>query len=227
MILTTLRPSYLPTLEFFWKAAQCDVVILTDHLQYTKRSDISISAPISDQGLKLTIPVQHDKQRLPVYQKKISRSGNWQTKHLRNIYHNFHHHPFFEYYQTELNQLYNEEHSLIHFLAGFLIKLFHFFHLEAQVYRASQFVKADDPAQFVVQSCNKAACTTYMADPLVFEEGWLDKDVLHTAGVHVSLFHPLPQAHIFQSYKNLSALNFLFQFGPEAGYLIRQFLPQQ
>ena len=68
--LTALRPEYLPGLDYFWKLAQCEALIFTDHFQYVKRSPITVSPPLSGFGSSLRIPVRHTEKPLAIKEKK-------------------------------------------------------------------------------------------------------------------------------------------------------------
>ena len=94
MKLATITPAYLPPLGYFWRMAQADRIIITDHFQYVKRSSISVRAAQEEKGLRLRIPVLHDQMPVPIRQKKPDNSTPWTKKHFRSISHLFHDAPY-------------------------------------------------------------------------------------------------------------------------------------
>lgn len=226
MILTTVRPTYFPSLQFFWQMAQCDVCVFTDHLRFSKGSGVTRSAPLSVEQTVLRIPVIHNQNRAQIATTQIDFHSDWKQKHLKTIHHLFHQLPFAYYYLPELNALFDEPHNA---LGDFLWRLQQTFvkwlHLPVSLMRSSQINFNGQPEQLIVEWCAQSGATSYMSENQTFEKGWIDREYLEKKGIRVSTFQPMPQSHLLASYRDFSILNFLLQFGPEAGYIIRQYLP--
>jgi len=225
MKLTTMAPAYLPSLNYFWQMAQADVLILTDHFQYVKRSSLSISAPLDTNGLRLRLPIKHSKKALPIWQKSPDDSTLWHKKHLHSLRHLFHHSPFAEYYLPQIEQLLSRAPgnlSEFHFRCISVVK--NWLHLPIAIHRSSKagFKKHNEAS--LSYWCAKFSCNSYLTQKSVYQNGWVQPGLLEPLGIACRSFAPMPAAHILSSYKDLSILTFLFQFGPEAGYLIRQYL---
>ena len=88
---------------------------------------------------------------------------------------------------------------------------------------ASDFNPQADNNNFIINLCAKLKCDTYAALPEVYEHNWVNRTVIEKKSIQTEIFQSFPGAHILQSHKQLSAITFLMQFGPEADYLLRQF----
>jgi len=223
--LSTMRPEYFPTLEYFWYLSQCDLVVITDHFPYSKKTALSISAPINNTNIDLRLPVIHDREINPIYKKTISNKSDWPREHLSTLRHQYHKQPFEYLYFPTLKQLLNsKESSLSQFFADQILQIAKWLHIETQIYRASDIGFQIDNNHTVFEWCNKFKCEIYINSPYIFEQNFVNKEKLQNLNITICEFKKLPDANIFQYYKDKSILSFLFQFGPETGYLIQEFM---
>ncbi len=228
MILGTFRPAYFPSLEYFWQIAQCDEAVFADHLSFSKGSLINRSAPFNDEQTILRIPVLHNRKRLQIFATQIDPKSNWKQKHLKTIHHFFHQWPFSYYYLPELNVIFNEEYgSLGNFLWRLNTKIIQWLHLSVKLARSSELNFDDSAENLIIQWCTQLKAKVYISEAQTFEQGWVKRKLLETKGVQTLTFKPLPSSHLIKNYQLLSILGFLMQFGPEAGYIIRQYLPSR
>ena len=227
MNLTALPPAYLPTMAFFWNIAQTDQVIITDHFQYVKRSSAAVSAPIGQQKLQLRIPVLHDENRLSISKKRIQSSRYWRNRHYKSLKHIFNKTPFAEYYLPDIQELLNMGDNLAEFNIKWLEYLIERLHLPAKLQAASKIGFADSNEESIKQWCTKLSCSQYITDDHYYKEGWINSKLLKSQSIDTEQFTRIPNVNILQTYKDESILELLFQFGPEAGYIIRQYLPSK
>lgn len=225
--LSTARPEYLPGFEYFWKLAQSDILIFTDHFQYVKRSPITVSPPLSGFGSSMHIPVRHTEKPLSIKDKKIDLRQNWQTKHFKSLYHQFHLTPFAYYYLPRFEEIYmkNRE-NLADFLIELLENIIGFLHLPLKIMRASQLGFKTDNNSTIIDWCHRLQVSKYLTSQEVITNSWIDRNMIEDAGIKVKTFAPLPDYHILQSYTEFSVIGFLMQYGPEAGYILKQYLPR-
>jgi len=188
-ILATFRPEFLPALEYIWYVSQCDVLVLTDHFQFVKRSPVSISAPLSDAGEQLRIPVKHDGKKTPISAKHIDNNHNWHKKHLSRMRHLYHEFPFSFYYFPLIEELYQQADSLLsNFLKRFLQILLKWFHIPAAIVPASDFNPQADNNNFIINLCAKLKCDTYAALPEVYEHNWVNRTVIEKESIQTEIF---------------------------------------
>lgn len=218
-----IRPAYLPSLKTFWNLSQTDTALFADHLQYVKRSQITASAPLTENGQRLRIPVKHDPTPQAIARKRTDEQDNWRRKHWQTLRHVYHDHPFAYYYLPQIEEWYTTvQHNLADFLFTVSVTLSEFLHLDINWVRSSE-MKMDASAHedYLILMTRPDQTAKYLTE----REDGLDWSALAQAGIRRGRFTPLPQTHLFQSYAEDSVLTFLMQFGPEAGYLIRQFMP--
>ncbi len=225
MILTALRPAYLPSVEYFWQAAQCNIVVFADHLQFTKGTNINRSAPLHTAEDVLTIPVRHLKQQQTIAQKSIDDHLPWRQKHMKTLKHLFHNFPFAYYYLPQMEEILNEEwRNLGDFLWHTTNKLVEWLRLPVKLVRSSELGATGNSEELIVRWCEEFDTQIYMASEEAFNKKWVQKEELKKQGIQCYVFKPIPESHLMQNFAGLSALHFLLQFGPEAGYIIRQYL---
>ena len=223
--LSTFRPEYFPSVEYFWCFAQCNSIVLTDHFQYSKRKAFSISAPINNSDTVLTIPVSHDNELNPVYRKIISYDHDWPIKHYSTIKHQYQRQPYAYLYLPKIEKLlFSGEPNLSTFLTKQISQISDWLNFNVEINQASEIGYQPDNNNCIIDWCRLFKSSTYINSSFVFENNFVDEDKLKQKAISSMVFIKYPTASIYQYYKNLSILSFLFQFGPEAGYLIKQFL---
>ncbi len=226
MILSTQQPAYFPSLDFFWNAVQSDILILTDHFQYIKRSPATVSARLQISQPALRLPVKHGSPKRPLSKKVFDPNSHWSKKHLHTIRHMFHHTPYAYYYLPIIEELLeNHPPDLAGFLYATLSALISLLHLNVQLLRSSELNNAGTNETLITEWCRQTNSSAYAADSAIFNEGRVDEKILLQNGIACARFAPFPDYHILQSNRDLSILHFLFRFGPEAGYMLRQYLP--
>ncbi len=223
--LSALMPAYWPSLQFFWNAAQCRFIILTDHFQYSKRSSATVSAPLRLSQPSLRIPVRHLDAQTAIAEKQFAPNSSWHKKHLQTLRHQFHHAPYAYYYLPDIQTLLSESYATLgDFLFALTSQLFNWLHFDLSVYRSSQLVTEGNHEQLLQNWCTQFQCDTCLTEPSALEQGFIRTEPLIEAGISCRTFLPVPDFHILQSNSRLSVLNFLMDYGPEAGYIIRQYL---
>ncbi len=228
MKLTTARPEYLPDLNYFWNIAQSDLLILTDHFQFVKRSSITVSPPLSGFGSSMHIPVKHTGAPVPIMDKKVSLGRNWRVKHFKSIYHQFHLAPFGYYYLPLFEEIYKDNtDSLSDFLIILLKKIIYFFHLQIEILRASDIGFSQNSNETIVDWCQNNSALHYITSDEVVQNRWINMEMIEENGIELSTYSALPNYNILTSYNGFSVIGFLMQYGPEAGYILKQYLPRK
>ncbi len=229
MILSTFRPAFFPSLEYFWQVSQCQVMIFADHLPFSKGSGVNRSAPLNTAQDVLTIPVQHEPAYGKVCQKKLVNENQWKHKHLKTLHHLFHHFPFAEYYLPELEAIYfNQTTGLLgDFLFELHKRILKWLHLPVQIYRSCNLEHEAKASHLVTGWCKQFNCSVYRASLQTFEQNWIDAQVLTAQHIKAVLFNPFPDSTFLNNFKQKSIIHFILQFGPEAGYILKQYASKQ
>lgn len=221
---STFRPEYFPDLEYFWRLSQCDHAVLTDHIQYTKRSNVSVSAPLSETENRLRIPVRHKPLLQPICEKSVDEHENWRQRHIKTLKHTFNHFPYAYYYIPLMEELYlTLSSNLTDILYKLITSIITWLHMNIRLYRTTEYSVLSDPHDLVELWYEKLDAPNYLVTQQVFDRGWLKREELISRSIPFRMFSEFPEYHIMQTYRYKSILHFLMQFGPEAGYLIRQY----
>jgi len=225
MTLSTFLPLYLPSLEYFWNLVQCDHVILTDHFPFSPKYGLTNSPSLLHAEQQVSLPLQHEHKPLPIYQRRISQASPWAKKHFQTIHHLLHSEPYaYLYLPLIRDMIETQEHNLSRFLRSNLNQLLSLLHFHPQIHLSSTLYHSTANHECIDRWFRDLQVQSYLYSPLVFKRGWLDREVLKARKINLRKFVPFPREHIFHSNRHHSILVFLVQFGPEAGYLIRQYM---
>ncbi len=174
----------------------------------------------------MTIPVRHGDPTAAIFEKRMDNHSNWSKKHFETIRHMFHHAPY-EYIYLPLIEdlLAKRPNTLVDFLMDSLSLVVDKLHLNTKIVQASKLNNSGDNEELIQRWCNDYKCTRYLTHQEVYDKKMVRSDLLKQNKIDPQSFVPFPEYHILKSNRTLSILYFLFHFGPEAGYLLRQYLP--
>ncbi len=123
------QPDFLPYLGFFHRLLYCDIFVVLDHVQFSKKgwhSRDKIKSP-DGKAVWLTVPVKNKKGTRPINQVRIDNNTHWQKKHLNILISYFSKAPFFKeiyyaietIYHTDFEYLIDNNIALINLLMDF------------------------------------------------------------------------------------------------------------
>lgn len=225
-ILTAHQPSYLPWLGLLHKIALSDIFVILDEVQFEKNSFSNRNKIKGPNGeFWLTVPI-HLKGHLEstIQQTKISENVPWAVKHLKAIENCYRKAPYFDCYIAFFRECYARFWTNLAELDEYMLKFFiqaFDIHVDVQKMTAADF--QHKKADLVLALCQK-----YQADIYVF--GALGKDYasaedFERQGVKIH-FQDYKHPHYAQLYgsfiSHLSAVDLLFNHGPQAKDIMRQ-----
>ncbi len=216
MSFTATIPSYLPDVKYFAQFLNSKYILFADHFQYTKRSSITRSTNLAN-NVQLVIPVIHNGYKKCISEKQIADIENWSNKHLKTIHHLYNKCPFFEEYFTEIETIYRQKAAPLNL---FLFNTTSFFINKLKIK-------------------SKLVSTSKLGFNANFENSIIDfaielnlkKYYYKTEEISVSIKDALLKSKIKpieldknlnNKFFNVNVLEFLFRFGPEAAFLIRE-----
>jgi hypothetical protein len=213
---TIVSPAYLPDINYFIPLVNCTLVLYCDQYQYVKRSSVNRSYPVNN-FKKLTIPVKHDGIK-PISQKIIAQVESWQQSHLKTIKHLYNSLPFFDDYFEDLKRTFNHTTP---FLTDFLQIQLKFFlnvlRINPQVIPLSSFSNYQNIEEVIIRVNRKNGfCFQFFKEYEI--RGWLDPTILLNNKIKIETLQKFNGNNNY----NQSILNFIFQYGPESAYLIRE-----
>lgn len=107
MRIAIMQPGYLPWLGFFELMHNCDVFVLFDDVQYTKKDWRSRNRIRTKNGwIWLSVPVlTKGKQFQLINEARIDYSSDWRKKHLKAVEINYHKSKYFKEYFAGLKKI--------------------------------------------------------------------------------------------------------------------------
>jgi len=117
------QPMYIPWVPYFFKIIHSDVFVFFDDVQYPRSKNFNNRNYIksSTGPVLLTIGIKKRSNFLNINQIEINNDLNWQKKHWKSIFLNYHKSRYFEFYKNHFEKLYLEKKW--YFLADFNIAL--------------------------------------------------------------------------------------------------------
>ncbi len=224
MLLVGHQPNYLPYLGFVHKIAQADAFVLVDNVQFVKRGPfgwIHRNRVLTRQGpLWLTVPVlTKGKFTQTIQETTINNALPWAHKHWRTIeiaYGKARHFaryapPFAELYARRWEKLTDLNEALI-------LAILAAFEIDVPVQKASALGVSGKATEYVINLCRKAGADAYLSG--VHGQDYLEPARFQAEGIALrfqAFAHPVyPQAHPGAFTANLSAIDLLFNCGPES-----------
>jgi len=210
-------PVYLPDVRYFTFFIPCKFMMITDHLQYQKRS--AVTHRYITENSKLTIPVEHNGLKQPLSSKKIAPVEKWNIKHLKRIRHQFHNLPYFYEYFYALNDIYNNyDQHLVTFLENLLGFFMQKLQISTRIVHASSFEQKTTLENFLLNFSKVYNQKTFYFKKTDVAAGWINVHELEKKNLNCQAFNVATQS----KYGNINILEFLFTYGPEASFLIRE-----
>jgi len=106
-----LHPTYFPTIAHFIAIANARVITFEKHDNFQKQSYRNRMQIYGANGkLQLSVPVTHGKNgaKVKYTDTQIKNIENWQKQHWRSIVSAYKSSPFFEYYQDDIQPIFEQ-----------------------------------------------------------------------------------------------------------------------
>jgi WbqC-like protein family len=213
-----VTPEYLPVVTYFLPFLISDTIIIADHIQYKKKSAFT-RASLFKNDIKITIPVKNKGFGQPICEKEIAYIENWDRCHLRSIYHQYHMLPYFDDYYFKLQGLYNKKHK---YLNIFLYNQISLFLSDLKINCNLRLSSGENFSGSLEESLIRFSDTNSIKN-FVFSEadvlgGFINLDKFYNEKIHTKA---LPKYNN-SSLEKLNILEFLFLYGPEAAFKLRE-----
>ncbi len=217
MSFTATLPAYLPDASYFIQFLPCRFVLIADHVQFQKRSAITRNS-IAPGIPALSVPVQHNGYKKPIYQKEIAFIENWNFKHLKTIHHKFNTAPYFDDYFPEIEQiLKNTNNCLTDFLTAFLNFFLKRLKIGSTIVQTSSLNFTGKLEDNLIDFAKSNDLHRYYLLQKDADARQIDTSKLNGAHIETCIFPKLKSPQIAE----MNILDFLFQYGPEASFIIR------
>jgi len=219
------QPVYLPGIILFTKIAHSDIFMHVGHCQaspgtWHNRNQI--------RNAKLVIPIKHD------FGQSINDTqfagDQWKRKHLRSIEINYGKRPFFADYFDGIAEIIKMPFRSLSFLNNAMtLHLLNCFQIYTPVIDSRNYEITGHKTEMLISMCREVGATEYLSNEGARD--YVNEQNMNLAGIKhrwLKFTHPTPentkgvydQGHSeFQT--NLSAIDLLFNCGPESGKIIR------
>lgn len=220
------QPNYLPWLGWFAKAAQSDVFVLLDDVQFEKGGYTNRVEVKTAQGRTLlTVPVEAGGATPPrIDELTIARDGRWAARHAKTLAQSYGRSPVRTSLGPKIDEILASGETRLAVLNERLLRaMLDAFAIETRIVRASELgPRAERGAAGVVEICRRLGAATYLSgaggrkynDPAAFAAAEIDL-------AYATFAHPVyAQPHgAFET--GLSAVDLLFSAPDDAPALLR------
>ena len=226
MILTAHQSSYLPWLGFFHKLILSDIFVILDGVQFEKNSFTNRNKIKGPKGsFWLTVPVNlkgHMQKKISDI--KIADYQDWKKRHLKSIEQNYSKSPFYKDYISFFKGCYSKDWSSLsdlnyHMLEWFFKQL----DIKVKISKMSDFEFQGKKTDLVLEICHKFEADTYIFGALGKNYVVGDKFTKQGIKIHFQNYkHPKYQQLHGEFVSHLSAVDLLFNHGPDSGRILRE-----
>ena len=228
LILVAHQPEFLPWLGFISKASMGDAFFILDTVQFRKegaanRNKIRIK---NDQGWQwLTIPVEDAKSKIMnLSEVRISKSEDWQKKHLQSLKFSYRKAPYFKQIFDEIENIYNSssDETLIDFVIKFITYSFDKFKINTPVYRTSELQKKGYDVSGSKSDMILNLCKIMDAKLFVFGQHgkeYIEKEKFYEKNIKFTFQdfkHPKYNQIHGEFLQEMSCIDLLFNYGDQA-----------
>ena len=218
------QPQYMPYLGYFDKIARADHFVLLDHVQYKKNEFQNRNKIKTAQGWQwLTVPVRY-KFPMRILDVSVDSDVPWRRKHPQALISNYGRAPFFAQYQPLFEALYAREWNMLSDLNRATIDLLiDVFGVTTPIHNARTWPLSDDPTGRLIDICKHLNADTYLSG--AGGRDYLDQAQFERAGIHLSFHaykHPVYSQQFVGFEPYMSAIDLLFNCGPESGRILRE-----
>lgn len=221
-----IQPSFFPWRGYIDLLAQADTVILLDNVQWIKRHWFNRNkVELNGKAQWITVPVQTKGRALKkINEIEISYESNWQRKMLQTIEHAYKKTPYFNNLFPDIDRLINLRWKNISDISEASLHLyFKHFNLPTTPLKASELqINSSNPVDRLIKLCKSVKGTKYLSPPAA--KAYIkDKLPFHENNISLQWMkyeYPNYEKNIKDPLTELSAIDLLFKFGPEASKYI-------
>lgn len=229
MIVAIHQPHFLPWQGYMDRMAQADLFILLDHVQFERQNYQNRVQIKTGQGAQwITVPVNRGSQQESIIDKTIDyhNDGDWARRMVATLQYAYQGTPYFSMYAPTIRDIFNIKWK---HLIDLNLELFNFLRdslgIQTPVIRSSELDVPGQKSELVLNLCRAVKADTFLGG-LGGSRRYLDQIAFEQAGINVIWHqfshpiykqHPRPETFI----EGVSAIDLLFNCGPESGNIMR------
>ena len=225
MKVTIHQPNYLPYPGLFHKLILSDVFVILDNVQFqfdiTNRNKI-----ISKDGSweRITVPVKKNQTHKKIIDVEINNEISWSNNTFQKLYDNYSSSNFFNQYEDYFKKLYKKKWTLLYELNfETLKKMIEFLGIKIEILNESELDIKGESTERLINICETLNAKTYVSG--IGGKNYLDEKLFKKKNIQLEYQNyqsmPYSQNHSEDFVPNLSAIDLLFNLGPESLDLIK------
>lgn len=215
-----MQPGYLPWLGFFELVYNCDLFVLLDDVQYTKKDWRSRNRIRTKDGwIWLTVPVciKHKQLQL-INEAKINPYTDWRRKHLKALEINYHRAKYFSNYFPYFVKLYARDWEYLLDLDAEIISwLMDALNIKTPIIKSSSLNMKGRKEDKIINICKKLGAAELYDSKAA--QNILDLDKFNEEKIRIKFQdfqHPIYRQTYEPFLPYMSVIDLLFQCGPES-----------
>lgn len=228
MKVAIIQSCFAPWVGYFDFIDDVDLFILLDDVQFTKNDWRNRNLIKTSYGLRwLTVPIYHKNLNKTIYETEIDYSSNWVKRHanlLRTWYCKSLH--FDEYYNDYNKIIFNGFQTIsdlnIELINWFLKK----FRINTRIMTSIHYKPKGTKTHRILDLLKKCGASSYLTGPSA--KNYLDEPLILNNGIEI--FY---KSYVYKPYQqlwgkfvsNVSALDLLFNMGPDAKNFLKSIVP--
>ena len=134
------QPEYIPWVNFFLRLKKCDILVILDDVQFSRRSFQNRNLIINNNNeIYLTVPVKKNKFKSKINEIKIDYSTDWMQSHLKSLYHSYKKREYFDIIYEDFKKILKYKFEYLAELNIFILKhLIKKFNLKCKIHLSSK-----------------------------------------------------------------------------------------
>lgn len=184
------QSNYIPWKGYFDNIAQCDVFVVYDDMQYTKRDWRNRNYIKTAQGLKwLTIPVEVKGKYFQSINQTIISEADWNVSHCMQLKQNYNKAPYFKEFYPWVEELYKcaTFKTLTEINVHFLKAICTFFGVQTIFLDSRDFNLVNGKTERLVSICKEISATHYYTGPSA--RNYMDESLFLQENIQVTYFN--------------------------------------
>jgi hypothetical protein len=225
-IITMHQPNYLPWIGLFSKIIQVDCFVIMDNFQYTKEGMTHRNKIRTNTGSGyLTIPISKDFWKTKIKDVELPHDQKWKEVHWQTIYRNYVRAEFFRPHRAFFENVYHKEFQYLWQLNIEIIQyLLKSFEINVEIIKASSLDIDNDlkHTDMIIAVLEKLGAKTYLSGPSGRNYMEVEKMQKNSFNFKFLKFnHPIYKQRYFGFEPNMSAIDLLFNVGPQSNQIIK------
>jgi hypothetical protein len=225
-IITIHQPNYLPWIGLFSKVSHADCFLIGDTYLLGGQSMLNRNKIRTINGWKyLTVPIGHKYEGTMIHDIPLPEKKDWQQNHWNAIYNNYLKAVFFEFHKGFFKETYQKDYRYLHQInENIIYYLLNCFNIKVEIIRASDLgINPNlEKTDLMIALLKAAGASTYLSGPS--GRNYLETEKFARKNIELKFFnfqHPVYKQNYPNFESNMSAIDLLFNVGPEASELVK------